>query len=193
MNTKIISLILILFFAASTFAHETENNTELPSRESTADTTTLVNKDGTPFKRHTISVGYGILTLSDFYGMLGSVIVSMFDGDDPFGTLGALSIDYGYKIGEFFETGLVFNYAEPIKNTPLYTIMPRAKMNFNSTGFFNPFMEVDLGVSFNGDGVIPMFQLTLLGFEMGTTIPVIINILSFGQRGMFYGSIGFKF
>ena len=66
-------------------------------------------------------------------------------------------------------------------------------MNFNSTGFFNPFMEVDLGVSFNGDGVIPMFQLTLLGFEMGTTIPVIINILSFGQRGMFYGSIGFKF
>ncbi len=192
MKSKIISIFLILLFTSISFAREPENNTEHPSKDSTVDTTSNPNEKNT-FKRHTISVGYGILTASDIIGMIGAAIVSMFSEEDNFGTLGALSIDYGYKVGEVFETGLVFNYAEPIKNTPLYTIMPRAKFNFNSTGFFNPFMELDLGASFSKNGAIPMFHTTLLGLEMGRTIPLTINILSFGQRGMLYTSLGVKF
>lgn len=208
MKIKLISLFLFFIFASTSFAWEMENYTELSSKDSTADTTVNENKalsskqespapveknEEKPFKRHTLSVGYGIFTTMDFIGMIGAAITSIFTDDDPFGTLGALSIDYGYKVGEVFETGLVFNYAKPIKNTPFYTIMPRAKLNFNSSGFFNPFMELDIGVTFNGNGAIPMFHTTLLGLEMGRTFPLTINILSFGQRGIFFASLGCKF
>lgn len=208
MKIKLISLFLFFIFASTSFAWEMENYTELSSKDSTADTTVNENKalsskqespapveknEEKPFKRHTLSVGYGIFTISDFAGMIGSAIVSMFGAEDSFGTLGALSVDYGYKVGEVFETGLVFNYAKPIKNSPLYTIMPRAKLNFNSTGFFNPFMELDFGVSFYDRGATPMIHTTLLGLEMGRTFPLTINILSFGQRGIFFASLGCKF
>ena len=146
-----------------------------------------------PTKKHSISVGYGILTLSDFVGLIGSAIISIFGEDDSFGTLGALSVDYGYKVNEIFETGLVFNYAMPLKNEQLYTIMPRAKLNFNVNGFFNPVMELDGGIAFNGNGAAPIFHATLLGLEMGRDTPIILNLLSFGQRGIFYASFGFRF
>lgn len=181
MHKGILTAILFaLGIASQANAWGAEDNTNTPSNKSS-------------FKRHTISVGYGILTLSDFVGLIGSAIISIFGEDESFGTLGAVSVDYGYKVNEVFETGLVFNYAMPLKNEQLYTIMPRAKLNFNATGFFNPFMELDGGVAFNENGAAPIFHATLLGLEMGRDTPIILNLLSFGQRGIFYASLGFKF
>lgn len=180
-------LFSLMLFAAASFAQETEGYADVqPGTEKS------VNNE-TEFKRHSISVGYGILTISDFVGIVGSAIISIFGEEDSFGILGAVSIDYGYKVNEIFETGLVFNYSMPIKDESLYTIMPRAKLNFNVNGFVNPFMELDAGVAFNGNGAAPMFHATLLGLELGKTLPLTLNLLSFGQRGIFYASLGCKF
>ena len=54
-------------------------------------------------------------------------------------------------------------------------------------------MELDAGVAFNGNGAAPMFHATLLGLELGKTLPLTLNLLSFGQRGIFYASLGCKF
>ena len=105
------AILFALGIASQANAWGAEENTSLPSNEDS-------------FKRHTISVGYGILTLSDFVGLIGSAIISIFGEDDSFGTLGAISVDYGYKVNEMFETGLVFNFAMPLKDEYLYTIMP---------------------------------------------------------------------
>ena len=186
MKLKVI-LLSLMFSAAMSFAQETGSYTEVqPSTEKSV-------KNEPEFKRHSLSVGYGILTISDYAGLIGSAIISIFSEEDAFGTLGALSVDYGYKVNEIFETGLVFNYSMPIKNVSLYTIMPRAKLNFNVTGFVNPFMELDAGVAFYGNGAAPMFHATLLGLELGRDTPIMLNLLSFGQRGIFYASFGFKF
>ncbi len=181
MHKGILTAILFaLGIASQANAWGAEENTSIPSNEDS-------------FKRHTISVGYGVLTLSDFVGLIGSAIISIFGEDDSFGTLGAISVDYGYKVNEMFETGLVFNFAMPLKDEYLYTIMPRAKLNFNARGFFNPFMELDGGIAFNGNGAAPIFHATLLGLEMGKDTPIRVNLLSFGQRGIFYASLGYKF
>ena len=102
-------------------------------------------------------------------------------------------MDYGYRISEIVEVGAIFNYAQPIKNESMYTIMLKSRLNFNSDGFVNPFMELDAGIIFNENAIAPIFHTTFLGLELGRTFPVTLGLLAFGQRGMWYASVGYKF
>lgn len=55
---------------------------------------------------------------------------------------------YGYEVNKIFKNGFVFNFAIPAVNQPIFTMMPRAKLKFNSGKFFNPYMELDAGLKF---------------------------------------------
>ena len=165
----------------------------------TATHSTTATRTNDEFKRHSISVGYGILTISDFVGAIAVSIVEIIDGlagnddGDDFGWLGTFMVDYGYRLDDHFELGGVFGYSQPVKNTPMFTLMPKGKLNFNNGGFVNPFMELDAGVIFNGNGAAPIFHATLLGLEIGRRFPLTLGLLAFGQRGMWYATIGHRF
>ncbi len=149
------------------------------------------------FKQHSISITYGIITITDFATASASVATSIFSlGSSELSEsmFGAFSIDYGYKFNESVETGLVFNYAHPWENTSFYTFMPKFKLNLNYSGFVNPFIELDVGILTDFDtGIAPMFHITFLGLEIGRTIPIILNLLSFGQRGIISAGFGVRF
>lgn len=144
---------------------------------------------------HSISVSYGVLTISDLTGAFAWFIGSFYGGDpDPMYMIGSVSVDYGYRLGKMLETGLVFNFAMPYRDVRLYTIMPRFKLNFRGKkGFINPFMEIDGGVMFNSRGAVPMFHFTLFGVELGEDYPVTLGILGEGQRGAVYLGVGRRF
>ncbi len=147
-------------------------------------------------KHHSISFTYGILTITDFAAAGASTAVSIFtlgNGDLSKSIPGAFSIDYGYKFNDVVESGLVFNYAHAIEDWSVYTIMPKIKLNLNYGGFVNPFVELDAGISIMDKGAIPMFHLTFLGLEIGKTFPLTLGLLSFGQRGIVYAGLGYRF
>lgn len=135
--------------------------------------------------RHTLGIEYGFLTVSDFIGALSTTLTSLFslgNDEDPTLIVGAFSINYGYKVSNMFETGLVANFAMPTQNLCFLTFMPRAKLNFNNGGFVNPYMELDAGVmTAIGKGAIPMGHLTLFGLEIWHFH---IQLLGWGQRGI---------
>ena len=148
------------------------------------------------FKQHSISVTYGIIAITDFAAAGASTAVSIFtlgNGELSNSIPGASSIDYGYKFNEVVESGLVFNYAHAIEDWSVYTIMPKIKLNLNYGGFVNPFVELDAGISIMDKGAIPMFHLTFLGLEIGKTFPLTLGLLSFGQRGIVYAGLGYRF
>lgn len=95
---------------------------------------------------------------------------------------------YGYEVNRIFETGFIFNFAIPADNQPIFTMMPRAKLNFNSGKFFNPYMELDAGVTASKDGAFPILHVTLLGFEIGRFY---LQFLGWGQRGLLYAGLKF--
>lgn len=157
--------------------------------------TQISKKDS--LKHHSVSITYGLITITDLAAVSAAVATSIFSlGNSELSEsmFGALSIDYGYKFNESIETGFVFNYAHPWESTSFYTFMPKIKLNLNYSGFVNPFVELDAGILTDFEtGIAPMFHITFLGLEIGRTIPIIFNILSFGQRGIASAGIGIRF
>ena len=149
-------------------------------------------------KHHSISVTYGILTLSDFAAMHISAFTELFSlGHEklPVSMYGAYSINYGYKFNEVVETGLIFNYAHPFKKGSFYTIMPKIKLNCNYEGFVNPFVELNAGIIFSDflPDIFPAFHITFIGIEIGRTFPITLGLLGFGQQGVAYAGLGYRF
>jgi len=176
---------------------ETTDSTWQPSINQTDRTMAQTSVPKNTLKRHSVSFTYGIITMTDFAAASASVATAIFS----LGTatleesmFGAFSIDYGYKFNEVVETGLVFNYAHPFVNGSFYTIMPKFKLNLNYEGFINPFIELDAGISITNmaSGVSPMFHVTFLGLEIGKTTPIVLHLLSFGQRGVVSAGIGVR-
>ena len=146
-------------------------------------------------KHHSFSFTYGIIALTDFAAATASVGVVIFS----FGTAelqksipGAFSFDYGYKFNDVVESGIVFNYAHPVEYFSVFTFMPKLKLNFNNDGFLNPFLELDAGVSFFANKKTPIFHITFIGLEIGRDFPIILQLLSFGQRGVVSAGIGVR-
>lgn len=135
---------------------------------------------------HNLSIDYGIITVSDLAFAISQLF--SFDKEKKDFLFGSLSINYGYQVNDFFETGIVANIAAPNYDLFLFTLMPRAKINFNSDGFVNPFIELDLGASMNLNGICPMFHLTLFGLEIGHFY---MQLLGWGQRGAIYFGVKF--
>lgn len=149
-------------------------------------------------KHHSISFTYGILTLSDFAAMHISAFTELFSlGHEklPVSMYGAYSINYGYKFNEVVETGLIFNYAHPFKKGSFYTIMPKIKLNCNYEGFVNPFVELNAGIIFSDflPDIFPAFHITFIGIEIGRTFPITLGLLGFGQQGVAYAGLGYRF
>lgn len=67
-------------------------------------------------------------------------------------------------------------------------MMPRAKLNFNNDKFFNPYMELDAGVTASKSVTFPMGNVALLGFEIGHFY---LQLLGWGQRGFLYAGLKF--
>ncbi|WP_405339568.1 hypothetical protein [Fibrobacter sp.] len=146
-------------------------------------------KTQTPLARHSLSFEYDFLTVTDF----ASAIASIFDDDAS--SQGAISADYGYTFATIFETGFVFNYA--IMNKPVVTFMPKIRINGNLGGSINPFMELDMGVTYSSytNYFIPMGHFTLLGLEIGYPVSFRFQIpfMLWGQRGATYLGMGVRF
>jgi len=146
-------------------------------------------------KHHSFSFTYGIIALTDFTAASASVGVAIFS----FGTAelqksipGAFSFDYGYKFNDVVESGIVFNYAHPVEYFSVFTFMPKLKLNFNNDGFLNPFLELEAGVSFFANKKTPIFHITFIGLEIGRDFPIILHLLSFGQRGVVSAGFGVR-
>lgn len=144
-------------------------------------------------KKQNISVEYGVVNFTDFIWMISTGIGKSFKGndDDDLLLLGDISVNYGYEVGKRFETGLIVNFAIPDTDLFFFSIMPRAKLNFNSEGFVNPYVELDVGVMVSSSGGASiMAHSTAFGLEIGSFY---FQILGFGQRGMFYAGYKYKF
>lgn len=158
-------------------------------------------------KHHAITFSYGIYTLTDLIGANRAVTSSIFSLGkhiDDTALLGAFSLDYGYKFDEYFETGLVFNFAHPTKSIYTYSFMPKFRVNLNGQGFVRPFFEIDAGFMIIKDDFLNnsdeaetrssfMFNVTFAGLEIGRYAPITLGLLSLGQRGLFYVGLGFHF
>lgn len=195
---KIYSLFVVVFFlsASNAFAWNMDNYTDLP-----ADSAEIAKKKADnieqnknneirkEIKRHSLSFDYDWLTLTDF----GVAIASIFD--DEISSAGAISVDYGYTFADCFETGLVFNYA--LTSKPIFTLMPKIKINGNLGGMVNPFFELDLGVTYSSYSgyFLPMGHVTLLGLEIGYPVSLRFQIpfMLWGQRGLSYIGLGYRF
>lgn len=210
----LIATIISLFFVSQASAWEmdsyvenaqagegiqaTDSTKQFPAQANQIDHSmaqTSVPKD--TLKHHSISFTYGIFTMTDIaaaYASVATAIFSLGTAELQESMFGAFSIDYGYKFNEVVEAGLVFNYAHPFVNGSFYTIMPKFKLNLNNEGFVNPFIEFDAGISITNitSGVSPMFHVTFLGLEIGREFPIILHLLSLGQRGVVSAGIGVR-
>lgn len=185
-----ISLAMIVSLCSATFAQENGAQPVPPANDEAQyvepqiqDSSLAATKSNKPElkNRHTLGLEYGFLTVSDFIGAFASFFSEEGKDEFPF-IFGAFSINYGYKVSNMFETGLVANFAMPTQNLCFLTFMPRAKLNFNNGGFVNPYMELDAGVmTAIGKGAIPMGHLTLFGLEIWHFH---IQLLGWGQRGI---------
>ena len=142
-------------------------------------------------KHHSISIEYDILTLYDFGVALGHIF------DDKCEKLyscsyGAISIDYGYAF-DYIESGFVLNLF--LYDSPITTAMAKIKINGNLGGFINPFFEIDAGISFTSDNIIPMGHISVLGLEIGYPVSVRFQVpfLLWGVRGLTNIGIGYRF
>lgn len=174
----------------------TRESQETPTAKTDLSMRTSVQKD--TLKHHSVSVTYGILTLSDFAAMHISAFTSLFSlGHEklPVSMYGAFSINYGYKFNEVVETGIIFNYAHPFEKGSFYAIMPKIKLNCNYEGFINPFVELNAGIIFSDflPDIFPAFHITFIGIEIGRTLPITLGILGFGQQGIAYAGLGYRF
>lgn len=197
---KFILLLISLAIATPTFAQETNweaspyDQNATSSQETTPEYSQeetqpqLFSKDKAPRSRHNISVEYGFLNISDFGWAIASAIGGIFSGEEKeIFFLGDIGINYGYEVGELFETGVIVNFALPEKDLFFATIMPRAKLNFNQGGFVNPYMELDAGIIISSSGgAMPMLHGTLLGLEIGYFY---MQLAGWGQRGLWYAGI----
>ena len=186
-------ILAVLLSTSNAFAWEMDNYTDLPADSAEIEKNKAQNieqnrhrEEKKAIKRHSLGVEYNLLTLTDFVVAVASVF-----GDVP-DPLGAISVDYGYTFAELWETGFIFNYA--LLDKPIVTVMPKIKLNTNLGGLINPFMELDLGVTYSAytNKVLPMGHITLLGLEIGYPVSLRFQIpfLLWGQRGVTY--IGFS-
>lgn len=193
MFKKLFCVVFIMALLTSyASAWEMENYTNVP-----ADTIEIEQKKAQNFeqnnrealKRHSLSVEYNWITLTD----LAFAVASIFEDDTE--SFGAISVDYGYTFAEIFETGLVFNYA--LTNRPVVSFMPKIRFNGNLGGIVNPFMEMDIGVGHSAytNKWFPIGHITLLGLEIGYPVSLRFQIpfLLWGQRGIAYMGLGFRF
>ena len=190
------NLFCIVFIVAllTTYAGawEMENYTNVPADSAEIEKKKAQNfeqNNRAPLKRHSLSFEYDWITLTDVAFALVSIV------DDDAESSGAISVDYGYTFADFFETGLVFNYA--LTDRPIVSFMPKVKFNGNLGGVVNPFLEMDLGVCYSAytNKVFPIGHVTLLGLEVGYPVSLRFQIpfLLWGQRGIAYMGFGFRF
>ena len=188
----------IVFFlsVSNTFAWEMANYSDHPAdsaeiEKKKADNIeqNTNNEKNKALKRHSLSFEYDLITITDFVIAFASIF------DDDISSAGAISIDYGYTFAGCFETGLIFNYA--LANKPIYTLMPKIKINGNLGGTVNPFFELDLGVTYSSYSkyFLPMGHVTLLGLEIGYPVSLRFQIpfMLWGQRGFTYIGLGYRF
>lgn len=183
---KFILLLISLAVATPTFAQESNWEVSPYDQENNQPNPQL--KENQTKSRHNISVEYGILNITDLAWAIASMVSGIFgiDEKETF-FLGDISINYGYEVGELFETGIIANFALPGKGYFFATVMPRAKLNFNQGGFVNPYMELDAGIGIGSNGrAAPMFHGTLLGLEIGYFY---MQLAGWGQRGLWYAGI----
>lgn len=184
---KIILLLISLAVATPVLAQE--NNWEVsPFTQENNQPNSQLQENQTKSK-HNISVEYGFGNFTDFIWAIGSSL-SFGSKNDKFPTFipGDIGINYGCEVSDVFETGVIFNFAIPDGETPFFTLMPRAKLGPHE-GFVRPFMELDLGILVLPNDeypVIPMLHGTLLGLEIGYFY---MQILGWGQRGLFYAGV----
>ena len=191
---KLYLLFIMVFFlnVSNANAWEMDNYTSLPADSAEIEKTKTQNieqnkniEQKKSLRRHSLSFEYNWLTMTDFVVVVASVF-----GDAP-SPNGAISVDYGYAFAEHWEMGLIFNYA--LLDRPIVTVMPKIKLNTNLGGTINPFMELDMGVTYSNytNRILPMGHVTLLGLEIGYPVALRFQIpfLLWGQRGVSY--IGF--
>ncbi|SHL16185.1 hypothetical protein [Fibrobacter sp. UWEL] len=192
---KFVLLLISLALFAPVLAQET-NWEASPISEGSSNSVAVESNDlhqesRTPRSDHNISVEYGFLNFTDFIWALSTGIGSAFSHEEPEDAffIGDISINYGYEVSDFFETGVIFNFAMPDNDIAFFTLMPRAKLNFNKYGFINPYMELDAGIIVaTTGGAMPMLHYTLFGLEIGYFY---IQLLGWGQRGLIYAGLKF--
>lgn len=138
------------------------------------------------FRHHSLSVEYNLGTFVDFtIGIDNSYRRSE----------GAISIDYGYVPFENsgFETGLILNYS--LYKDPIITAMAKLKGNSDLGEQISCYIEIDLGVMYYDNKIIPTGHFTALGIELGypASLRFQVPLLLWGQRGVTYIGMGYRF
>ena len=158
------------------------------------------------FKRHEVSISYGIVPTSDWVDAYSSMWLGMggikSNNDSSFGTL---SLTYNYRLTQVFGIGGVFSYSNRHKDwvglgkqkMNYYTIMPRAKAEWLHGNIFTLYSAVALGVSRYSDNfcgekdskICFAWQVSPIGIEVGNNIAGFAE-LGIGQLGV--GQVGVR-
>lgn len=160
---------------------------------------------------HSISVGYGMLNMlwmtSESADAIGKSLGSEDDGDDlDLLSASSFNVAYGYDMFSVLEVGGIFSYSYIADGRDMHSfaLMPRAKFNWINRNSFRLYSYLAFGVIFVlgtdqkenssihvNNGIWPIIQLSLLGFEVGDDISF-FGELGVGQAGMFGAGVKFR-
>jgi hypothetical protein len=129
-------------------------------------------------RRQNVSFFLGLLPLSSWL----DIIIHAAHKDDRNPDLLAYSLGYGYELFYLLEVGIMVDYTT-VDGHPIISVIPRFKLNYLNFKYFRLYSYAGIGGVFWYDGHGVMFNIGLLGFEIGSKISV-FGEYGFGQVGM---------
>lgn len=138
-------------------------------------------------RRQNVSFFLGFLPLSSWL----DIIIHAARKDDRNPDVLAYSIGYGFEMFYLLEVGLMVDYTT-VDGHPIISVIPRFKLNYLNFKYFRLYSYAGVGGVFWYDGHGVMFNLGLLGFEVGSKVSV-FGEYGFGQVGMLTCGVKYAF
>ena len=195
-----------LFGCSVALAQDVETD-DMAQMVATVDDGVEVEVRGGEFRRHELSLGYGLVTLPQSVNVLAEIVTfSLAQSDLSFS--GAASLDYHYFPIKHVGVGgtLAYEYGRSPSDSKYtsshsyITLMPSAKFYWFNRPYFGMYSRIALGATYvcgkyNGafeQRWMPAFQLSPIALEAGGRVRGFVE-LGYGTSGIFQAGLKVKF
>ena len=138
-------------------------------------------------RRQNVSVFFGFLPLSSWL----DIIIHAAHKDDRDPDVIAYSLGYGFELCYLLEVGVMVDYTT-VDSHAIISVIPRIKLNYLNFKYFRLYSYAGIGGVFWYDGHGLMFNVGVLGFELGGPISV-FGEYGLGQAGMLICGVKYAF
>ena len=138
-------------------------------------------------RRQNVSFFLGFLPLSSWL----DIIIHAAHKDDRDPDVIAYSLGYGFEMFYLLEVGIMVDYTT-VDGHAIISVIPRFKLNYLNFKYFRLYSYAGIGGVFWYDGHGLMFNVGVLGFELGGPISV-FGEYGLGQAGMLICGVKYAF